>query len=335
MAQRETRALLAVRRLRIQYPLRGELRWPWQLPAMVRAVDGVDFDLLPGQTLGIVGESGCGKSTLARALVGLQPISAGAIEYAGTPLTELDTDGMRRFRRDVQLVFQDAVASLDPRMPIAASVAEPLRALCPELDRAARERRVTELLERVGLPVRLHAQYPHALSGGQCQRVALARALAVGPRVLVCDEAVSALDVSVQAQIVNLLAELRAELGMAVVFIAHDLAVVRHLCERIFVMYLGRMVEQAPTEPLFRSPLHPYTQALLSSASDDASPPVGADTVIAGDTPGPSAPPPGCVFASRCPMVDDRCMRSAPHLRRVSHGGFAACHFVGIADAAA
>lgn len=330
--------LLSVRRLKVHYPLRDSGFLPWRSAGVLRAVDGVDFDLRAGEILGIVGESGCGKSSLVRALAGLRPPSAGAVECAGTNLVRLDARGWRAHRRSIQMVFQDAVASLDPRMSIGRAIEAPLIALCPELDRTARARRVAEVLERVGLHASLALRYPHELSGGQCQRVGIGRALVVEPKVLICDEAVSALDVSVQAQIINLLMDLRRDHGLAIIFVAHDLAVVRQLCDRILVMYLGQVVEQASTDELFRRPAHPYTRALLQSiprieAVTGADDPLGPGLI--GEPPSPLAPPPGCVFASRCPVADERCVRQVPHMRRVGPAAHAACHYLGSAFATA
>jgi oligopeptide transport system ATP-binding protein len=317
-----SRPILSVRRLKVDFPLPGP--WPWSHPGRVRAVADVHFDLLPGEALGIVGESGCGKSTLARTLVGLQPVTAGGIVYEGRDLARLDDAGWRALRRDIQMVFQDPVASLDPRMTLAESVAEPLAALCPEIDAAGRESRVAAMLERVGLGGGLGQRYPHQLSGGQCQRAGIARALVVGPRILVCDEPVSALDASVQAQVLNLLSELQREQGLSLVFIAHDLAVVRHLCQRALVMYLGRVMEQAPVDELFAQPRHPYTRALLASAGGAGAP----EELAAGELPSPADPPSGCVFRTRCPMADELCAREVPYLRRLGDRRHAACHYV-------
>jgi len=315
------RPILSVRRLKVEYPLPGP--WPWSRAGTLRAVDDVHFDLQPGETLGIVGESGCGKSTLARALVGLQRVTAGGIVLDGRDVARLDDAQWRPLRRHVQMVFQDPVASLDPRLTIAESVAEPLLALCAELDAPAREARVAQVLDRVGL-AGLGGRFPHELSGGQCQRAGIARALVARPRILVCDEAVSALDVMVQAQVLQLLAELQREEGLSMIFIAHDLAVVRDLCHRVLVMYLGRVMEQAPAAELFARPRHPYTRALLA-----ATPGAGAlPTPLAGELPSPADPPSGCVFRTRCPMADDLCAREAPYLRRVGERSHAACHYV-------
>lgn len=320
--------LLAVRRLKVQYPLPG--RWMWSLAGAVRAVDGVDFNLHAGETLGIVGESGCGKSTLARTLIGLQPAASGSIAYAGQDLTRLSEEQWRPLRRDIQMVFQDPLASLDPRMTIGNIVAEPLEALCPELGREERAARVVEMLERVGLSRSHLNRYPHEFSGGQCQRVGIARALVVRPKLLICDEPVSALDVSVQAQIVNLLSDLQRDYGLAMIFIAHDLAVVRHISRRVMVMYLGRVMEQAGRDELFATPMHPYTRALLAAvpAADPAEAKMRSRRLLDGEIPDPAHPPPGCVFVTRCPMADQYCNRDVPLLRRVGHGGYAACHYV-------
>ncbi|MGQ0697594.1 MAG: ABC transporter ATP-binding protein [Panacagrimonas sp.] len=316
-------ALLAVRHLKIHYPL--STGWPWSGKRSLKAVDGVGFNLAAGETLGIVGESGCGKSTLARALAGLQPITSGAIEYAGRTVSKFDEADWRPLRREIQMVFQDPLASLDPRMTIGNSIAEPLEALYPELGRAEREARVRAMLERVGLSAALYNRYPHEFSGGQCQRVGIARALVVRPKLLICDEPVSALDVSVQAQIVNLLADLQAEYGLAMIFIAHDLAVVRHVARRVLVMYLGKVMEQADRDALFGSPVHPYTRALLASVPGASA--SGQRETLEGEIPSPANPPSGCVFVTRCPIADDHCHHQVPILARAIHGGYSACHF--------
>ncbi len=328
--------LLAVRRLKIHYPIKSWI--PWRGGGMAKAVDGVDLNLAPGETLGIVGESGSGKSSLARALVGLQTATSGSIEYrdgAGAPheLTRLDAKGWRPHRRDIQLVFQDPQSSLNPRMRVGHAVAEPLKALFRDLSKTERNARALAMLQRVGLSAEHAERYPHELSGGQCQRVGIARALVVKPRLLICDEPVSALDVSVQAQIINLLMELQAEYGLSMIFIAHDLAVVRHLSQRVLVMYMGKIMEQAEAQTLFRQAVHPYTRALLAAVPGDdlARPEVEGAAIVDGEAPSPLAPPPGCVFVARCPMADQACNRSVPALRRVAHGGYAACHFVGMA----
>lgn len=326
--------LIEARRLRVHYPLPATL--PWQRGGVLKAVDDLNFNLAPGETLGVVGESGCGKSTLARALIGLVPITGGVVRYQGEDLAKATPADWRRLRREIQFVFQDPLASLNPRMTIGDIVAEPLLALCPELGRAERERRAMALLERVGLSSAQRNRYPHEFSGGQCQRVGIARALVLQPKLLICDEPVSALDVSVQAQIINLLRELQQEQQLAMLFIAHDLAVVRHLSHRVMVMYLGRVMEQADAETLFASPRHPYTRALMAAIPEAAGSHGDARFEgLRGELPSAANPPPGCVFASRCPMAEAECMRRVPALNRTGPGAAAACHFVAGAALAA
>jgi oligopeptide transport system ATP-binding protein len=291
-------------------------------------VDAVDLDVSDGQAIGLVGESGCGKSTLARAILGLEMPDAGRVEWRGRLVRRDDAETLRGLRREVQAVFQDPVGSLDPRMTVGQSVIEALEALDGRPASGSADARLRATLEEVGLDASLIARYPHELSGGQCQRVAIARAIITRPKLLICDEAVSALDVSVQAQIVNLLAELRARHGMALLFISHNLAVVRHLCEEITVMYLGRVIERAPRSTIFDAPRHPYTRALLAAvpvpdpiaaaARPRQSPRTAMDTG--------SAAPAGCAFAPRCEAADDRCHRAVPELEEVRAGEFAACH---------
>jgi oligopeptide transport system ATP-binding protein len=318
--------LLTVRRLRVEYPVPAA--WPWQTAGSVRAVRDIDFNLFEGETLGIVGESGCGKSTLARALIGLQKTSQGAIEYRGVNLASLDDESWLPYRRDLQMVFQDPLASLNPRMTVGQILAEALQSLRPDILESERAERASQWLERVGLSRQHINRYPHEFSGGQCQRVGIARALIVEPKILICDEAVSALDVSVQAQIINLLMRLQRELGLSMVFIAHDLAVVRHISQRIMVMYLGRVMETGAREAVFAAPAHPYTRALLAAAP-------AADLqkkerpLLTGEIPSPANPPVGCVFRTRCPLVDDICGEDLPPIKKGAEGQFAACHFVG------
>jgi oligopeptide/dipeptide ABC transporter ATP-binding protein len=286
----------------------------------VRAVREVDLEIAAGETLGLVGESGSGKSTLGRTLLRLVEPSGGTIELDGVDITRLSQRALRPLRRAMQMIFQDPSASLDPRMTVGAAIAEPL--VIHELDRA----RVPELLARVGLRPELAARYPHELSGGQRQRVGIARALAVGPRFVVCDEPISALDVSIQAQIVNLLRDLQAQGGLTYLFISHDLRVVQHLCDRVAVMYLGRIVELADAGALYASPRHPYTQALLSAV-----PRLGRRKdriVLQGEPPSPAAPPRGCAFHTRCQVVDKpaACFEVVPELRVLGNGSRAACH---------
>ena len=320
-------ALLEVRDLTVHYPLPfgiGELmtRSPRRV---VQAVNGVSFGLERGETLGLVGESGCGKSTLGRAILRLTEAKSGQVMFDGTDVLALDRAGLFAFRRRAQMVFQDPHASLNPRLTVAETLAEVLRVhrVCP---RDATQERVARLLEAVGLSAELAARRPAALSGGQCQRVGIARALAMGPELLISDESVSGLDVSIQAQILNLFMRLKREMRFTMMFISHDLSVVRHLCHRVAVMYLGRIVELGPTEQIFRDPKHPYTQALLKAIprmDPDAEPPAAAP---ASEPPSPVALPAGCAFHPRCPHAMDACRAPpAPALRR-SDQVETACH---------
>jgi oligopeptide transport system ATP-binding protein len=318
--------LLAARRLSVRYTAPGAS--PWKPAVLVHAVEEVYLNLYAGETLGVVGESGCGKSTLARALIGLEPAAAGAITYRGQDIERFSERQWRPLRREIQMVFQDPLASLDPRMTIGRIIAEPLEALCPDMSGQDRASRVVETMERVGLSRELVNRYPHEFSGGQCQRVGIARALVVRPKVLICDEPVSALDVSVQAQVINLLRDLQREYGMALLFIAHDLAVVRHISHRVMVMYLGRVMETAETDALFSQPAHPYTRALLAAVPSASKPGELAARLLEGELPDPCDPPSGCVFRTRCPVADSHCAAQLPTSRRTLNGGFAACHYV-------
>ncbi len=325
--------LLSVRDLKVHFPIgRGMLTGA---KGAVKAVDGVSFDLKPGETLGIVGESGCGKSTLGRAVLRLLPATSGRIgwlgravlrllpaksgriAWLGRDLAALDESAMRPLRRDPQIVFQDPLAALDPRMTIGDIVAEPLVTFVPELRKDETRARVREMLMKVGLSPEMINRYPHEFSGGQCQRVGIARAMILRPKLIVCDEPVSALDVSIQAQIVNLLASLQREFGLALIFISHNLAVVRHISHRVMVLYLGRTVEIAPRDRLFGGPRHPYTQALLAAAPtpDPRREKFKPRLAITGDPPSPLDPPSGCAFRTRCPKADDLCARVQPELK--------------------
>lgn len=322
-----TGSLLEVRDLSVRYRVPG--RSLLGRSRMLTAVDEVSFELARGETLGIVGESGCGKSSLARGILGLVPLASGAVRLDGRPLSGLPADELRKRRCEAQMIFQDPLAALDPRMTIGEVVAEPLRVFRPDLDRRGRERLVIRLLERVGLSGQHINRYPHEFSGGQCQRIGIARALILEPALIVCDEVVSALDVSVQAQIVNLLRDLQRDLGLALLFIAHDLAVVRHVSHRIMVMYLGRVMEIGDSEALTAAPLHPYTGALIDAVPvPEPGGPRLVRPVVAGELPSALDPPGGCVFRTRCPKRDTLCAERQPALRPFGQR-YAACHHVG------
>ena len=292
----------------------------------IRAVDDVSLDLMPGETLALVGESGCGKSTLGRLLLRLIEPSAGRVIYDGTELTALSGAAMRRMRRQMQMVFQDPYGSLSPRLTVGQIITEPLHAHGMTGSRAQRRDKVAELLLAVGLLPEHAARYPRQFSGGQRQRIGIARAIAADPRVIVADEPVSALDVSVQAQVINLFQDLQAARGLSYLFIAHDLAVVRHIADRVAVMYLGRIVEIGPKRAVYDAPQHPYTQALLSAApSPDPDAPLRR-IVLEGDVPNPSRIPTGCSFHTRCPVATELCRNERPVLRSVAPGQSAACH---------
>ncbi len=294
----------------------------------VRAVDDVSFDVRRGETLGIVGESGCGKSTLARAVVRLYEPTAGKIVFKGQDFTGLSAGELKHARRDMQMIFQDPYSSLNPRMPVGKIIEEPLYLHdvgTPE----ERQKKVSELLERVGLRSDAVNRYPHEFSGGQRQRIGIARALALDPEVIICDEAVSALDVSVQSQVLNLLVDLQRDMGLTYLFISHDLSVVKYISDRVAVMYLGRIVELADSDKLYDSPQHPYTQALLRAVPQPDPHRKSDPELLEGDVPSPSNPPPGCYFNPRCKFVTDRCREEAPTLIDVDEAGhFASCHLV-------
>lgn len=314
-------ALLEVKDLKVHFTASGRKN-------VVKAVDGVSFTLEKGKTLGLVGETGCGKSTTARAVIHLVEPTSGEILLNGIDLTELSGEELRQMRRRMQMIFQDPYASLNPRMTVAEIVAEPL-VIHGMADRAEAKARVNELLDMVGLSARFASRYPHEFSGGQRQRVGIARALAVGPDLIVADEPISALDVSVQAQVINLMEELQDELGLTYLFIAHDLAVVRHMSDQVAVMYLGKIVELADRVSLYTSPSHPYTQALLSAVPIPD--PVVEETreriVLTGDLPSPINPPTGCRFRTRCWKAQEICESVEPPLVEQATGHWAACHF--------
>ena len=315
--------LLAVKDLVKYYPAsRGFM----EAPRFVRAVDGVSFGIAAGETLGLVGESGCGKSSVARCIVRLNEPTSGRIELRGADIAHLPESQMRPLRRNLQIIFQDPFSSLNPRHRAGDIVAEPLVNFALA-EGAELDRRVAALFDRVGLRREQMRNFPHEFSGGQRQRLGIARALAVNPALIVCDEPVSALDVSIQAQVINLLSDLQRDLGLAYLFVAHDLSVVEHISHRVAVMYLGKMVEVAARETLFATPAHPYTQALLSAVPVPDPTRRRTRTLIKGETPSPIAPPSGCRFHTRCPMAEAICRQAEPELLEIAPGHAVACHF--------
>ncbi|MBC7911144.1 MAG: dipeptide ABC transporter ATP-binding protein [Pyrinomonadaceae bacterium] len=322
----EPQELVRVRALVKHFPVAGS-------DDVVRAVDGVTFEILRGETLGLVGESGCGKSTVGRCLLRLIEPTAGEVLFDGSDVLALGRKGLRELRREMQIIFQDPYASLNPRLTVLAIVGEPLK-IHKLGDKSERRERVAELLRKVGLDPDYMNRYPHEFSGGQRQRIGIARALALNPKLIVADEPVSALDVSVQAQVVNLLQDLQAEFGLTYLFISHGLAVVEHISTRVAVMYLGRIVEVASAVELYAHPLHPYTQALLSAIPIPDPKRKRERIILSGDVPTPINPPSGCRFRTRCPAAIAECAQIDPELREVSHGHTVACIRVpGWADA--
>jgi oligopeptide/dipeptide ABC transporter ATP-binding protein len=329
MPRAEAPPLITVRNLKKHFPVtEGALLA--RVIGHVKAVDDVSFTIRKGETLGLVGESGCGKTTTGRCILQLEHATAGEIIYDGRSLIGLDRKAMLALRQKIQVIFQDPYSSLNPRMKIGDIIAEPMKVHGTEPDRAARLERVRELLRLCGLDPRFADRYPHEMSGGQRQRVGIARALSVRPEFIICDEAISALDVSIQAQIINLLEDLRDQFGLTYLFIAHDLSVVRHLCHRVAVMYLGKIVELADCDELYGNPMHPYTQALLAAVPvpDPEVESKRAHQIVKGEVPSPINPPSGCVFHPRCPIANENCARIIPEFRKMQSGHFVACSLV-------
>jgi oligopeptide/dipeptide ABC transporter ATP-binding protein len=326
-ASPEDPALLEVNNLAVHFPIKTKGAWAkWGL---VRAVDGVSLTLRANETLGLVGESGCGKSTLARAVIRLVSPTGGEVLFEGRDIARLSRRQLGQLRSNMQMVFQDPASSLNPRMTVETVLAEPMR--IAGWDRARIAKRSNELLGLVGLDPRHLQRYPHEFSGGQKQRIVIARALALSPKLVICDEPVSALDVSVQAQIINLLKDIQDRLGVSYLFVAHDLGVVRQISQRVMVMYLGKIVEEAPKAEFFARPLHPYSQALLSAIPRPTPGASSNRVVLSGDLPSPIDPPSGCRFRTRCPLAKEICASAEPVLQEVSSGHRVACHFAGTA----
>ena len=317
--------LLEVRNLKKYFPIRG--RMLSRVTDYVQAVDGVSFSIGRGETFGLVGESGCGKTTTGRAVLRLIEPDGGEIEFDGVDLRKLGSAALRTRRRDMQIIFQDPYASLNPRMPVRSIVGEPF-AIHGTASGTERERRVAELLETVGLDPGVGGRYPHEFSGGQRQRIGIARALAMKPKLIVADEPVSALDVSIQAQIINLLADLQKQFGLTYLFISHGIPVIEHISNRIGVMYLGKLVEVGTSAEICTAPKHPYTKALLSAVPVPEPGRKRERIILKGDVPTPINPPSGCRFHTRCPIVEDRCRTDEPPLRRLADGRLSACHLV-------
>ncbi len=321
MSMNNQKAILDVQGLKVHFPIREKDQYFWEKPHQLKAVDGVNFRLYEGETLGVVGESGCGKSTLARAIIGLAPITEGSVTWLGTDLSKTSKREMQNIRKDIQMIFQDPLASLNPRMTIGDIIAEPLKTHYPKLTKKEVKEKVEQIMTRVGLLPNVINRYPHEFSGGQCQRIGIARALILEPKVIICDEPVSALDVSIQAQVINLLRSLQKEMGLSLIFIAHDLAVVKHISDRVLVMYLGNVVELGSKSQVYNDTKHPYTKALMQAVpvpNPDLERGKEID-LLEGDLPSPIHPPSGCVFRTRCKEVVAQCSVEKPGLKGDTH----------------
>ena len=321
--------IMQVENLKVHFDVSSEGDMPWTKRKKLQAVNGVSFELKSGETLGIVGESGCGKSTLARAIISMVPAETGRVLWFGKDLLALQKTEMRKHRKEIQMIFQDPLASLNPRMTIGEIIAEPLKTHYPKTSKADIKLRVEDVMNKVGLLENLINRYPHEFSGGQCQRIGIARALILKPKLIICDEPVSALDVSIQAQVINLLMDLQKEMDLTLIFIAHDLSIVKHISTKIMVLYMGNMVELARSEDIYNHPRHPYTQALISAVPiPDPKIEKNKDLIlIEGDLPSPINPPSGCVFRTRCKKVQDICSQVKPELKEATSSHEVACHF--------
>lgn len=322
----DKKLLLEVSDLSVQFKIKNDKKLFFNKPSILKAVNKVSFDLYEGETLGVVGESGCGKSTLARAIIGLVKSAGGSMVWLGRDLSKQNKKEWRETRQDIQMIFQDPLSSLDPRMTIGDIIAEPLKVYQPRLSKLQVKDKVQSMMKKVGLLPNQINRYPHEFSGGQCQRIGIARALILEPKLIICDEPVSALDVSIQAQVVNLLKRLQKEMGLSLIFIAHDLSVVKHISDRILVMYLGNQVETGGFREVYGNTLHPYTKALMS-AVPIADPKLERNKkidLLEGDLPSPINPPSGCIFRTRCPIADAECAKDKPQLQG-SHSHQVAC----------
>jgi len=321
--------IMQVENLKVHFDVSSEGDMPWTKRKKLQAVNGVSFELKSGETLGIVGESGCGKSTLARAIISMVPAETGRVLWFGKDLLALQKTEMRKHRKEIQMIFQDPLASLNPRMTIGEIIAEPLKTHYPKTSKADTKARVEDVMNKVGLLENLINRYPHEFSGGQCQRIGIARALILKPKLIICDEPVSALDVSIQAQVINLLMDLQKEMDLTLIFIAHDLSIVKHISTKIMVLYMGNMVELAKSEDIYDHPRHPYTQALISAVPiPDPKIEKNKDLIlIEGDLPSPINPPSGCVFRTRCKKAQDICSQEKPELKEAASSHEVACHF--------
>ncbi len=321
--------IMQVENLKVHFDVSSEGDMPWTKRKKLQAVNGVSFELKSGETLGIVGESGCGKSTLARAIISMVPAETGRVLWFGKDLLALKKTEMRKHRKEIQMIFQDPLASLNPRMTIGEIIAEPLKTHYPKTSKADIKARVGDVMNKVGLLENLINRYPHEFSGGQCQRIGIARALILKPKLIICDEPVSALDVSIQAQVINLLMDLQKEMGLTLIFIAHDLSIVKHISTKIMVLYMGNIVELAKSEDIYNHPRHPYTQALISAVPiPDPIIEKNKDLIlIEGDLPSPINPPSGCVFRTRCKKAQDICSQEKPELKKATSSHEVACHF--------
>lgn len=311
-----SKVILKVEDLKVQFNIKSNKHFFDFSSDKLKAVDGISFELKEGETIGIVGESGCGKSTLARAIIDLVPIASGKVIFEGKELTSMSKKERWLIKKDMQMIFQDPLASLDPRMTIGDIIAEPLLAFYPHLNKKQRKEKVLNIMSKVGLLANVINRYPHEFSGGQCQRIGIARALITEPKLIICDEPVSALDVSIQAQVTNLLMDLQKEMNLSLIFISHDLSVVKHISHKILVIYLGNMVEMAEKNELFDNPLHPYNKALISAVPIADPRLERAKTIqfLQGDLPSPINPPSGCVFRTRCPNVIEKCALEKPQI---------------------